>query len=474
MIPLLLTALMQAGGGGELVLAVDRLHDGTGQVIENAVVVVSGGKIRAITPGAAPEGAIHVAGAELSPGLVDAYSYMGVGGAALEESRESTPSMSVSATADLDDAAFGRAAAEGVTSAYLSPDSFNVVAGLGVMVKTAGGQPADLYAAAGSAAWILADAVALKIVFGGDSSSGNYPPGRGGDAKGRRPTTRMGVTWEIRRQFYKAIAYREARASGAVAEDADMEVLVAALEGRIPVRAQARAAHDVQTALRLQEEFGWPRMILEEGTEAHRVAGLLAAAGVPVATGPAYDTTGRAIVNSPTVEELERFVHPDPVCCEHIHEEGYDERAETGLVPLSGLALELALRTVPASEASGLQRGRRSEGDHATPAAAGLLRRAGVVTAFGAAEAHDAPATEASVIHQARTAIAWGLDPAEALPMATSVPAALCGVADRVGTLEVGMDADLVLWSGPPLAAGSRPILVLVDGKVVVDHRNDR
>ncbi len=474
MIPLLLTALMQAGGGDELVLAVDRLHDGTGQVIENAVVVVADGKIRAITPGAAPDGAIHVDGAELSPGLVDAYSYMGVGGAALEESRESTPSMSVGDTADFDAAAFARAASEGVTSAYLSPDSYNVVAGLGVVVKTAGGQPADLFAAPGSAARLLQDAVALKVVLGGDSSAGNYDPGRNSGVKGRRPTTRMGVTWEVRRQFYKAIAYREARAGGAVAEDPDMEVLVAALEGKIPVRAQARRAHDVQTALRLQQEFGWPRLIIEEGTEAHKVADLLAASGVPVATGPAYDTTGRAIVRTPTVEELEAFVHPEPVCCEHLHEEGYDPHAETGLRRLDGLALEVALRTIPANEASGLQRGRRSEGDNATPAGAGLLRRAGVLTALGAAEAHDAPATEASLIHQARTAVAWGLDPAEALPMATSIPAALCGVADRVGTLEAGKDADLVLWSGPPLSAGSRPILVIVDGQIVVDHRNDR
>ncbi len=471
MISLLLTALLQTGGGDELVLAVDRLHDGSGQVIENAVVVVVDGKIRAVGPGLAPDGALHVEGAELTPGLIDAYSYMGVGGAALEESRESTPSMRVSATADLDAAAFRRAAREGVTAAYLSPDSFNVVAGLGAVVKTAGGAPADLFAAPGSAARLIHDGAALKIVLGGDSSRGNYPNAGGTNAKGRRPTTRMGVTWEIRRQFYRALAYRE---HGHAGTDPDLDVLLAALDGEIPVRAQARRAHDVQTALRLQQEFGWPHLIIEEGTEAHRVAGLLSEAGVPVATGPAYDVIGRAIVSSPTVEELREFVHPEPVCCEHLHEEGYDEHAETGLVELDGLALEVALRSIPASEASGLQAGRRSEGDKSTPACAALLRRAGVATAFGAAEAHDGPATEASLIHQARTAVSWGLDPAEAVPMATSVPAALCGVADRVGTVEVGKDADLVLWSGPPLSAGSRPILVLVDGQAVLDQVSDR
>ncbi|RMH01418.1 MAG: hypothetical protein D6702_11565 [Planctomycetota bacterium] len=473
MITLLVCALLQ-GGGEELVLAADRLHDGTGRVLAPAVVVVADGRIRSVTSGEAPAGALHVEGAELTPGLIDAYSYMGVGGAALEESRESTPAMKVAATCDLDAPAFRHAVEEGVTAAYLSPDSFNVIAGLGALVKTAGGDPADLFAPAGSAARVVEDAAALKIVLGNDASLGNYSPGRWSDVKGRRPTTRMGVTWEIRRQFYRALAWREARAAGRAGDDPDLAVLIDALEGRIPIRVQARRAHDVQTALRLQQEFGWPRMILEEGTEAHQVAGLLAAAGVPVAAGPAYDSLGRAIVSSPTVDELEAAVHPEPVCCEHLHEEGYDERAETGLLPLEGPVLAATLRLIPADEAAGLVRGRRSEGDHATPAGIGLLRRAGVEVVFGAAEAHDGPATEASVIHQARTAVAWGLDPAEALPMCTARAAALLGADDRIGTIEAGKDADLVLWSGPPLAAESRPLLVLVDGRVVLDRLSDR
>jgi imidazolonepropionase-like amidohydrolase len=46
-------------------------------------------------------------------------------------------------------------------------------------------------------------------------------------------------------------------------------------------------------------------------------------------------------------------------------------------------------------------------------------------------------------------------------------PAELAGVADRVGTIEVGKDADLVLWSGTPFAATSRVIGVVLNGEVV-------
>ncbi|MFT7075239.1 MAG: imidazolonepropionase-like amidohydrolase, partial [Planctomycetota bacterium] len=40
-----------------------------------------------------------------------------------------------------------------------------------------------------------------------------------------------------------------------------------------------------------------------------------------------------------------------------------------------------------------------------------------------------------------------------------------------VGTVEVGKDADLVLWNGEPFEATSRPIGVLVNGVLAVDPR---
>jgi len=48
------------------------------------------------------------------------------------------------------------------------------------------------------------------------------------------------------------------------------------------------------------------------------------------------------------------------------------------------------------------------------------------------------------------------------------------GVDDRVGSIEVGKDADLVLWSGPPFEPTSGVIGVVLDGVLVVDPRNER
>jgi imidazolonepropionase-like amidohydrolase len=63
----------------------------------------------------------------------------------------------------------------------------------------------------------------------------------------------------------------------------------------------------------------------------------------------------------------------------------------------------------------------------------------------------------------------YGLDPEAALVAVTSSPAAILGL-DGVGALAPGAAADVVLWTGPPLEPSSRPALVLIAGRIVVDH----
>lgn len=457
-------------------LSVERLHVGDGTVIENALIVLEDGKIISIVPGGSAAGALHIDGAHATPGLVDAFSFMGVGGATMEESRESTPSMRLSETANFDAAAFGHALQEGVTSAYLSPDSLNVIGGLGVFVKTGGGVSANLFAESGSAARLVESQAALKVTLGNDASMGNFTPGgqRTRSYHARRPNTRMGTVWVVRREFYRAKDYLKARQNGLPVYDADLEVLAAVLEGEIPLRVQARRAHDVQTALRLQKEFGWPNLIIEEATEGQEAAADLVAAGVSVAIGPAYDSLSRAIARGPSSAELKLLANPPSICCEDLHDvEGlHSGEEENGLTEVSGIALDLLVALAPRyGAASGLNNGRFSEGRGSTPALAALLDQAGVSMALGSAEAHDHALTESSLIHQARNAVRWGMEPEAALQAVTSQAAELCGTADQVGKVEVGFDADLVLWSGDPLDSASRPILVILDGRIAVDNR---
>ena len=65
-------------------------------------------------------------------------------------------------------------------------------------------------------------------------------------------------------------------------------------------------------------------------------------------------------------------------------------------------------------------------------------------------------------------AVKAGMDPYEALKAITINPARHLGVEDRVGSLECGKDADIVVCNGSPLDYSSTVELVLIDGKKIL------
>jgi imidazolonepropionase-like amidohydrolase len=67
----------------------------------------------------------------------------------------------------------------------------------------------------------------------------------------------------------------------------------------------------------------------------------------------------------------------------------------------------------------------------------------------------------------AATAIREGLAPDEALKAITIYPAEITGISDRVGSIEVGKDADLVLMDGDPFDFRTRVAGTLIAGKRV-------
>jgi cytosine/adenosine deaminase-related metal-dependent hydrolase len=61
----------------------------------------------------------------------------------------------------------------------------------------------------------------------------------------------------------------------------------------------------------------------------------------------------------------------------------------------------------------------------------------------------------------------------EALKMITLNPAWQLGIQDRVGSIDVGKDADLVIWNGHPFSVYSRVETTLVDGEIFFDRQQD-
>ena len=71
------------------------------------------------------------------------------------------------------------------------------------------------------------------------------------------------------------------------------------------------------------------------------------------------------------------------------------------------------------------------------------------------------------LVHQATFAVREGLDRDVALRSITINPAKELGLDARIGSLKVGKDADLVLWSGDPLDVMQRATRVFIGGKQV-------
>src|SRR5487761_969066 len=77
------------------------------------------------------------------------------------------------------------------------------------------------------------------------------------------------------------------------------------------------------------------------------------------------------------------------------------------------------------------------------------------------------------LIHQATLAVKEGLDRETALRAVTINPARIIGVDARIGSLSVGKDADLVIWSGDPLDVMSRAERAFLDGREIYRYDYD-
>lgn len=109
----------------------------------------------------------------------------------------------------------------------------------------------------------------------------------------------------------------------------------------------------------------------------------------------------------------------------------------------------------------------RSELSQASGSTPGRLAAAGVQVALMTDHPTD-PIQFLPII--AGEAVREGMAPDDALRAITITPARVLGVADRVGSIEAGKDADLVVHDGDPLEAMTRVRLVVADGEIVLDR----
>jgi imidazolonepropionase-like amidohydrolase len=104
--------------------------------------------------------------------------------------------------------------------------------------------------------------------------------------------------------------------------------------------------------------------------------------------------------------------------------------------------------------------------ENATFESARILRDAGIPVAMQSGFEPYVPKTRV-LLFEAAMAAAYGLPVEHALSMITIDAARILGIDGRVGSLAVGKDGDLVLFSGDPFEHVSRVCGVLIDGVVV-------
>lgn len=125
---------------------------------------------------------------------------------------------------------------------------------------------------------------------------------------------------------------------------------------------------------------------------------------------------------------------------------------------------ELVGENLPCAVGPSLGHATKFELQNKTWATPGILAAAGCQVSI---------ITDAPVIPQqhltlcAAMAVKAGMDPYEAMKAITVNPARHLGIEDRVGTLEEGKDADILVYSGCPLEVASALELVLIDGRRV-------
>ena len=106
----------------------------------------------------------------------------------------------------------------------------------------------------------------------------------------------------------------------------------------------------------------------------------------------------------------------------------------------------------------------------AIPYNAALMTERGVLVSINS----DSGEEMRHLNQEAAKTMKWGgLDEEAALRLVTLNPAIQLGIDDRVGSIEVGKDADLTIWDDHPLSMFGKPVQTYVDGKLYFDIELD-
>jgi imidazolonepropionase-like amidohydrolase len=341
------TPAADVAGKKTFAVVADRLHTaGPRGTIENAVVVVEDGKIKAVgtsRDAIVPPGTPQLYAREVTPGLIDPFTTAGLSGAWNISADQEQDEPSDPNQADLraldgfnpNEPLLEFLRANGVAVVHATPGRQGILAGQTGVFRTDGT----------SAERAALKAPAALLVNLGES------PKQAFAAKG--PGTRMGVAGVVRRALAEAQVYAGKRKAepDKTARNPKLEALLPALDGKVPVYFAAHRADDIQTALRIADEFKL-KPVIALGSDSYLMAGELAKRKVPVVVHPTLQRPGGSMETRHTflgtAGVLARAGVPVTLCSSH---EGYvpkqrNLRTEAAYAAANGLGHAAAIRAV--------------------------------------------------------------------------------------------------------------------------------
>ena len=417
---------------------------GTGERLDGADVLIENGRIEAVGQGlSAPAGAriVNAHGRWVTPGLIDIHSHLGVYASpavkGLDDGNEATNPVTANVWAEHSiwpqDPGFETALEGGVTTLQILPGSANLIGGRSAVVKNV---PAVTY----QAMKFPGAAYGLKMACGEN-------PKRVYGEKNQAPSTRMGNVAGYRQAFADAQDYQQQwdkyqrdladynkkkaeqtkdgkqaksgadKSGGADKElsaplppkrDLKLETLAEVLRGNIRVHVHCYRSDEMATMLDIADEFGFKITAFHHAVEAYKIADRLAEKGVCAAMWA--DWWGFKMEAYDGIQENLPMVDYPQNSCAIVHSDSQD----------------------------GIQR---------------LNQEAAKAMAHGARAGLTVP-------------------PERAIRWLTANPARSLGLEDRIGTLQAGKAADLVIWNGNPFSVYALAEQVFIDGALIFDREH--
>ena len=404
---------------GDVFIENARILTGTGKEILKGSILISSNKIKAIgeslskPPGAK---AIDANGKWVTPGIIDIHSHMGVypapGLRSSSDGNKATSPVTAHVWAEhsvwTQDPQMPLALKGGITTFHVLPGSANLIGGRGVTLKNIWSRTVQGMKFPGAP-------YTLKMACGEN-------PKRVYGGRNSEPSTRMGNVAGYRKAWIRAQGYRnkleeyESKSKEAKeleyapSRDLELETLVGVLDGEILIQNHCYRGEEMAIMLDIAKEFNYKVTTFHHAIEAYKVADILADNGVCAAMWA--DWWGFKHEAFDMVWENAAIV----------------DQANSG----TGCAI------IHSDSAVGIQ---RLNQEAAKAMAAG--NRAG-----------------------------FNILPSRAIKWITSNPAKALGIADKVGSLEAGKMADVVIWDGNPFSVYSKTEKVFVDGLLLYDKDN--